>query len=60
MISVRNAVPPNIAANLSRREMLKLSGLGFGSLALNCLLQSEPARSSGLWQLPAGSTREPA
>src|SRR4051794_29510261 len=28
---------------LSRRDMLRLSGLGFGSLALNCLLQQGPA-----------------
>jgi len=28
---------------LSRRDMLRLSGLGFGSLALNCMLQQGPA-----------------
>jgi hypothetical protein len=28
---------------MSRRDMLRFSGLGFGSLALNCLLQQQPA-----------------
>ncbi|MDE2755433.1 MAG: DUF1501 domain-containing protein, partial [Acidobacteriota bacterium] len=33
------------AAASSRREFLTRSGLGFGGLALNCMLQSESARA---------------
>jgi hypothetical protein len=31
---------------MSRRDMLRLSGLGFGSLALGCLMQGQPARAA--------------
>ena len=31
---------------MSRRDMLRLSGLGFGSLALNCLLNGNTARAA--------------
>jgi len=33
--------------HLSRRELLKLSGLGFGTLALQCLLRQEAAAGEG-------------
>ena len=33
-------------SSLSRRDMLRLSGLGFGSLALNCLLNEKPVRAA--------------
>jgi hypothetical protein len=44
----RRAVPGELAATgLTRRALLKLSGLGFGSLALDFLLAREPAQGAG-------------
>src|SRR5436190_4904413 len=43
MIPTCTTPHPNIPSHMSRRDMLRFSGLGFGSLALNCLLQQQPA-----------------
>src|SRR5579872_706795 len=43
MNSTRTALQPNNHSHFSRRDMLRLSGLGFGSLALNCLLHEQAA-----------------
>lgn len=37
---------PTAQSPLSRRDMLRLSGLGFGSLALNCLIQDGTAHAA--------------
>ena len=50
---------PEINSSLSRRDMLRLSGLGFGSLALNCLLKDEAARAAKT-QTPAFDLRPKA
>lgn len=52
---VRAATP---GGSLSRREMLRISGLGFGSLALECIL-AEARTVSGAIQAPDLRSRPP-